>query len=87
MRTNCVLNLSLKITPYIVSIPDSQLLGVIGMKKVQLDQSKLLGLKILPSVSKTKIDGKIGGKIGESKVSSKRSVSRLETNDQNKAQS
>ena len=34
------------------------------MKKVQLDQSKLLGLKILPSVSKTKIDGKIGAKIG-----------------------
>jgi len=37
------------------------------MKKVQLDQSKLLGLKILPSVSKTKIDGKIGAKIGGGK--------------------
>lgn len=58
------------------------------MKKVQLDQSKLLGLKILPSVSKTKIDGKIGAKIGGGKGNiSKRSVSRLESNDQNKAQS
>jgi len=38
------------------------------MKKVQLDQSKLLGLKILPPMSKTGLKAqKIGGKIGGGK--------------------